>query len=345
MGIEDPTIYTLLPLFEEGIGPDRVSDMTIAILRDKFFAYTSRKAKELNIPTSVFCNKITGECVALPRYKNKFILLIPASILSDLPIADDPSDIDSVSGYNSNLRRCICKEIGITLKEYSEMHKSELKKKLFSDSERLESILAKVTGARFLSYDFTNDDKLVYMPILLKENIVDNYPVTLPKLEENNVLDVVNTLCETFKHLIESNRMSKLLFPHNQSVDESYVQRLFYFMSILYCEVNNVDINRETNPGCGELDFKFSSGAHKKVIIEIKLSSSSQLQHGLTVQLPIYMEMENVDDGIYMVLRMSETDDGAISSLKKVYAEIPESTSKPQLIIIDAVPRPSASKA
>ena len=33
IGIEDPAIFTLLPIFEEGIGADRISDMTITILK------------------------------------------------------------------------------------------------------------------------------------------------------------------------------------------------------------------------------------------------------------------------------------------------------------------------
>lgn len=345
LGIKDPTIFTLLPIFEEGIGADRISDMTISILRKQFYAYTARKACELHLPTSTFCNKITGECVDLPRYGENYIILIPTSILTDLPIATDPSDIEDVSSYNSNLRNYICKEIGISLKDFNEMHKTERKKNIFADYNRLLNILEKVSGANFMSYDFSKDPKLVYMPVMLKEEIIDRNPIILPELSENSVMLVVHKLCESFKHLIESNRMSLLLFPNGHPVKEGVVQRLFYTMSWLYCQVNNVDMNREADPGCGELDFKFSSGAHKKVIVEIKLSSNSQLLHGLTTQLPIYMKTENVEDGVYMVLRMSEEDNGALESLQKAYADIPNDSSKPQLIIIDAVPKPSASKA
>ena len=123
------------------------------------------------------------------------------------------------------------------------------------------------------------------------------------------------------------------------------MQRLFYCVAKAYGDANDIDINRESDPGCGELDFKFSSGAHKKVIIEIKLSSSTQLKHGLTTQLPIYMEAEKANNGIYMIMRMSPKDDLQIEKIKKEHAEIPEGVAKPKLIIIDGVRRPSASKA
>lgn len=51
MGVKDPVFFTLLPFIEEGIGVDRISDMTIYILLHNFLRYTQRKAQEMNIPT------------------------------------------------------------------------------------------------------------------------------------------------------------------------------------------------------------------------------------------------------------------------------------------------------
>ena len=67
--------------------------------------------------------------------------------------------------------------------------------------------------------------------------------------------------------------------------------------------------------------------------------------HGLTTQLPIYMKTEKVQDGILMIVRMSPEDDKLIERVEKEYSSIPECISKPKLLIIDGVPRLSASKA
>ena len=345
LGIEDPAIFTLLPIFEDGIGADRISDMTITILEKNFIAYSVRVAQELGLKTASFWIEAKTKLVNLPVYKKQLIILIPAAILSNLPMASDPSEVDEISAYNHNLRTIICEAIGLSVKEFVEMSKKDLRATLLSDVDRLNGILQNVAGTRFVPYDFSVDRGLIYLPIFVKEKYVLPNELPLPTADENNVKDIVFTICERFKELIESNRMSTMLFSDGKAQSESFVQRLFYCTAVLYCEANNIDINRESDPGCGELDFKFSYGAHKKVIIEIKLSSNKQLSHGLTTQLPIYMETEKAQDGILMIVRMSPKDDKLIERVIEEHNSIPECITKPKLLVIDGVPRPSASKA
>ena len=42
VGIKDPTIYELLGLFEEGIGADRISDVTAIIILNHLLEYSTR---------------------------------------------------------------------------------------------------------------------------------------------------------------------------------------------------------------------------------------------------------------------------------------------------------------
>lgn len=345
LGIEDPAIFTLLPIFEEGIGADRISDMTITILKKNFIAYTVRSAQELGLKTAPFWAEAKTKIINLPVYKGQPIILVPAAILSNLPLASDPSEVDEVSAYNRNLRTIICEAIGLTFREFEEMRKKDLRATLFSNPNRLQDILQQVARMRFVPYDFSVDRGLIYLPIFVKEKYVLPNELPLPTADENNVKDIVFKICERFKELIENNRMSTMLFSDGKAQSESFVQRLFYCTAVLYCEANNIDINRESDPGCGELDFKFSYGAHKKVIIEIKLSSNKQLSHGLTTQLPIYMETEKAQDGILMIIRMSPKDDKLIERVIEEHNSIPECITKPKLLVIDGVPRPSASKA
>ncbi|MBV5349814.1 hypothetical protein JZU71_01240, partial [bacterium] len=59
-----------------------------------------------------------------------------------------------------------------------------------------------------------------------------------------------------------------------------------------YCIANDLDISPESDAGRGPVDFKFSNGSKGKVLVEIKLTSNNQLQHGFESQLPIYMKAE-----------------------------------------------------
>lgn len=345
LGIEDPAIFTLLPIFEDGIGADRISDMIITILKKNFIAYSARNAQELGLKTAPFGIEAKTKLVNLPVYNKQPIILVPTAILSNLPMASDPSEADEVNAYNRNLRNIICEAIGISWKDFEEMHKKDLRANLLSDANRLQGILQQVAGTRFVPYDFSLDRKQVYLPVFVKENFILPNELLLPTADECNIVEIVWKVCVRFKELIENNRMSTMLYYKDHAQDETFVQRLFFCTAILYCEENEIDVNRESDPGCGELDFKFSSGVHKKVIIEIKLSSNKQLLHGLTTQLPIYMETEKAQNGILMVLRMSPKDDKQIENIIKEHVAIPEEICKPKLLIIDGVPRPSASKA
>lgn len=199
IGIEDPVIFTLLPIFEEGIGADRISDMTITILKKNFIAYTVRVAQELGLKTAsrlVDAKTNWGNPLV---YKKEPIILVPAAILSNLPMALDKSEIDEVSAYNENLRSIICKEIGLSIQEYLEMSKKELRESLLLDVDRLKGILQHISRTRFVPYDFSSDRNLVYLLVSLKENYVSPNELTLPKAYENNVKDIVFTICERFK--------------------------------------------------------------------------------------------------------------------------------------------------
>lgn len=44
MGIVDPNVFELIGLFEEGFGADRLSDMTLVIIKDDLFAFSARIA-------------------------------------------------------------------------------------------------------------------------------------------------------------------------------------------------------------------------------------------------------------------------------------------------------------
>lgn len=49
-GVRDPELFTLLPLFNEGIGPDMISDITTYAIRKSLIAFSAKQAEELGVP-------------------------------------------------------------------------------------------------------------------------------------------------------------------------------------------------------------------------------------------------------------------------------------------------------
>jgi 1-acyl-sn-glycerol-3-phosphate acyltransferase len=102
-------------LFSDRIGPDRISDMTTNIVLPDLAAYTARICREANVPIEPF--KLNGHEVALPvnplqAGRRTPVILVPADVLRDLPVASSVDDIWRVAAKNEQIRGRMSAEIG-----------------------------------------------------------------------------------------------------------------------------------------------------------------------------------------------------------------------------------------
>jgi hypothetical protein len=113
------------------------------------------------------------------------------------------------------------------------------------------------------------------------------------------------------------------------------------------CRPYGIDINRETQTGRGPVDFKFSIGKSMKCIVEVKLWDSPKLEHGLSIQLPTYLQSEKASFGIYVVVAASqESYQRRIQELENEVQNLNETGDfRIELVVIQAWRKPSASKA
>ena len=74
------------------------------------------------------------------------------------------------------------------------------------------------------------------------------------------------------------------------------------------CQLADIDMTRESNSGCGPVDFKFSAGWHRRALIEVKLLSSSKLRQGADAQLPQYLASEQVSCAYYVCVGFTDRD-------------------------------------
>lgn len=97
----------LLPLLEEGIASDRISNMVQNIIDEDICKYTQKIMRELNLESNCVYTTKNHNSYKLPLnlYSNLPIKLIPTDILLNLPVADNlPSLIEEMSSHNSKLR-------------------------------------------------------------------------------------------------------------------------------------------------------------------------------------------------------------------------------------------------
>jgi hypothetical protein len=341
-GIKDPEIFQLVGLLEEGIGADRISDITIGILIEDFLEYTQNVSKSLNIQTKSFI--YNNKQYKLPQHNNSFIIFCPKSILTDLPVAFDRDDIGRVCSHNENLR---LKVNNIIAESFTKVGIREFKynlKKLLLTNPKLANEMIQEYKNKSTIYNFDEDPNGDFIWKDIADETVVNYPF---QISEQSPIKIVELMCNKFRDLVEYNGLWK--FFHNSDgghKNEAFAQMLFFSIAHSYCEANNLDISPEVNSGRGPVDFKVSAGFSDKINIEMKLSTNGKLLDGYTKQLPIYDKAEKANYSIFLIVLLHPQE---IKKINKVYAYRKKhetiDNKLPEIVVVDATYRKSASKA
>lgn len=350
MGIKDPEIFELIGLFEKDFGADRLSDMTIAIIKEDIYKYTQRLVKVFKLSNLVEV-RVNDRIFHLPKHPtgDTPLVLLPKELLRNLPVALSWDGIDHVVSTNRALRDRINQLIGKAWK--NKITKRELRNIILNNKENIEKLLGAYRSSKSTHYDFENDPSgEVTWYRIGKDYATANHLILQPQtvLNIDDLESIVRKIINQFKRNIEVNGLSNHIYIRDgfklRPRHERYSQLLFYSTADTYCEANNVDISREPNAGIGPVDFKLSAGYNARVLVEIKLSSNKMLVKGFEKQLPSYNESENTDRSFYVVLKVTKSKK-QIERLLRVYDQLKsEKKMAPEIIIIDGTIQPSASK-
>jgi len=345
-GENDPVLFELLGVFQERIGCDRISDLITFILHEDILNYTQRIVSQFKISNYVVKFNTTSYSVCFNSYNNQPILLLPSAILSPLPIATSFEDIDFVCNENERVRDEINKYFDWN--ERKKIRKSDIMLYLKISKDFRKALIEAYKNAPKEKYDFFESNSGEYVWYAAAKEYTEKYPLSLAYLNSGNIAsveDITMKICSQFKTLIENNGLNQLLYDSaNNPKHESAAQLLFFGVADSYCKANDIDLSREINNGRGPVDFKLSNGAKDKILVEVKLTSNAQLEHGILTQLPIYMQQENTQRAIYLII-----DNGhkkRRDKLLNLYNSFNDTQKeKIKIILIDATIKPSASKA
>ncbi len=125
---------------------------------------------------------------------------------------------------------------------------------------------------------------------------------------------------------------------------EKTSQRLFYAVAKGHCTHNDLGLSPEANAGRGPVDFKLSRG-NVKVLVEIKLAHHSKLLQALDTQVRLYQAAERTKDAILLIVKVREKNP-KLDELQQTITEMDaKGLARPRVIIVDGLPKVSASKA
>jgi len=348
LGVDDPRIFFLIPLLEESIGPDLISDMTTRIILPDLAAYTLRVLR----PTAVALETFVIDRISMELPRNPFqatrmpVVLVPKDVLSRLPVASDWSEVADSAAENDALRHRVNRYIGNIWDAKTRKDKSRLRANVLHSKAGVEALLAAVVGASRPGYDFDSDPFGIAAWRDLLERVAIEAPLELPKQYSwtaDTVGHVVKKIITQFQFLIESRGLSRLLWHEDRPHREEVAQRLFFAVADSYCKANDLDITPEADTGTGVVDFKFAGGFSSRVLVETKLSNNRKLSHGYAKQLEAYRTAERTSHAFYVVLDVGAIGKKDVELVNMRNEQTRRGFLASELVFIDGFTPPSAS--
>lgn len=336
-GCRAPELFELVGLFEDGIGPDRLSDMIATIILPDIKAYTKRIMNNYDLCESTYPDiRFDNEGFALNPNKGCQILLLPIDILHELPVAKDWEDVDYAASQNETIRQEMNLEVGRAWRKWaSSEKKAYFRNQLLGNRDIFDRLIEAYRGKREeLFIPTSNADYFVNSLFQHIKRDVDF------STNEHGAIDSLTGALEVidiFKEWTENNRGWAEI---NTSKEKS-IQRLIHLCSKNYIKVNDFDFSCEPNEGPGPVDFKISRG-NDKTVIEIKLSSNPDYLNGYNNQVKKYSDAENTDNMVYVFIDVGNPV--RRRTLEEMHERDLRSGNRiPEVVIIDATEQLSAS--
>lgn len=324
-------------LIHEGSGKDKISDLTVNLIKGYLCEYTERFAKNFisgkftksflvdkanfNYLTESFEPKhYTLPYVINEKNKKEYVLLTPIDILR----ADEPSinskdfgdkyDVIISSIENMHLRAYVNNYISQAVKEYEDSHN---KKRKISDAtykkierEAFEQIaqdkpelydyyirIREKESETIRAESFNETDSELRKFYDSSRVLIEEFFKRYSEPSRANSLEESIERIRFFKHIIEDCDGYKCLYNDGKRISNENDLQRLFRFAWFGTEYK---VDAEPNNGRGQADFIISKGSSNQNIIEFKLASNRKLQN-VFKQVKIY-EKANCSDGSIIVI-------------------------------------------
>ena len=243
LGIDRPELFALLPLIEDDIGPDRISEMTTRIIARHLEQYTQRvllqtqvllhdvmiKTESYRLPI----NPLEGrDRISVP------VVLAPQDVLRDLPTASDWDDVSRVAAQNAAYRERVNEAIGEIWAVRSRRQKAEIRRAVLTSKEAALKLLSTILEGPKTPYNIAEDEKGLVNWLEIGRKAAHDSPLHLivPATKDKAALrSAVDAIVEHFISLVEHNDLWKALWHKGKRLPEHHAQLLFFAIADAYC--------------------------------------------------------------------------------------------------------------
>lgn len=325
LGRKDLKRFEEIRIFQEGIGPDRISDMCACIIKRRLSMYTTRICEELNIPTatkkfsryyySIENTKWMSGKANLPRKGNSkdFVLLVPKQYLREIVRISNGDFYDYCSKQYNQI---LVDEFGEDLQK--KMSKREIVEVyLKNHPEYLDEYLNFRERNRGLPYNFHSDPdgKIIWHDVT--SNYIEKNELAIDINNSENISQDIFNLYEKLLH--ES--PSYALFKEGglPKVEPAY-QNLFKGLIGALSRRQGFSVEPINAPGVNPFEISFNEEVISLDFRVKKLSNSRFWNNSKN------LESLNKEASItqYIGISFDEKDDKTYKNLAKKYQESSE---------------------
>lgn len=339
-GCKAPELFEMIGLFEDGIGPDRLSDMIATIILPDIQAYTKRVMVDFEIDADHYEeDTFDSEGFVFNEFKGCRLYLLPVDILHELPVAKCWEDVETAASKNNAIRQEMNYEVGRTWHQWaSRERKAYIRDYIMKDPDAFERVVAAYREEEADEYNLYNDPEYFLGKLLQKIKKAIDFTTA----EEGEIDSLTGALevADIFKDWVEHNRGWAEI--QQAAGGEKSVQRFIHACAKHYIKVNNLDFSCEANEGPGPVDFKVSRG-QDCTVVELKLSSNDDYMHGYQEQIQQYAEAEGTENMVFILV-----DNGHKIRTNRLreqnQKDVRVGLLVPEVVIVDANTRLSASR-
>lgn len=355
-GLDVPEHIEEIGILNEGIGADRISDAVANVLKARFVKYTQAIAQRhgidmnvhrlRNVSVNMSGARWMSEDVLLPTNPNTggAIVLVPNRFLNTLPHLN--ADEWFESPVNEDIR------LSLNLNMGEKLRKRDIVKYARKHPERVRAWAQTQTSQPNLSgYNFTADPRGVVQWDGEPAAFARAHPIAGDIgsiVTQDQLRNLLEAILDQFKRFLEEQRGWSLLFNSDGTEKpEEALQLILLGVAQPYLRQFGVEMDREVELGRGPVDFKVSSGASLRILIEAKKAHNGRFWNGLTDQLPSYLVSDDALEGWYLAVRYrnNKASENRMRELPGVVARVAEESGKViKCYTIDARPKESASK-
>ena len=349
-----------LCLIESGVGRDHISDFTTNLIKHYLLNYTQTFTLEqidhalrgvFTVPKTKF-NYETQTWMSrryeLPSLGNDFVLLTPKDILTKDEGWINKHDL--VGDFDEVLNSLTNEQLRDQLNNYI----FQVLPKKYTSKEKREAIINAIRNfPQFIEhYIRYKEDHGDLARTISDQRVAETQSLFVEQLGQFvSKLETVGFYAtpggtkrearrrvEYLKDIIENKGGWRIFYVNNKPVrresDVHVLFRLTWFGT-------PSDVSREVDDGRGPADFKASRGRWDKTVIEFKLAKNTHLKQNLEKQTAIYQQASDAQGGLRVIIYFSERELARVEGILKELGL----TGHPDIILIDANPKPSASKA